>query len=204
MAITRRDFLKYTAVTGAALYMGVFDLNPVKAYALENPPVWVNEAFNICPYCGVGCGMIVGSNDLGQITYVQGDPENPNNAGSLCSKGMGAGQLNHIAEYVRPGGVPYLDSLGNPYKADDSERIITPLYRASGASNWTAVSWTAAMSDITSKIVAARTFESPASERRCTNIAVLGSAKHTNEECYLLTKLTRALGIVYLEHCARL
>ena len=29
MAITRRDFLKYTAVTGAALYLGIFDLKPI-------------------------------------------------------------------------------------------------------------------------------------------------------------------------------
>ena len=39
---------------------------------------------------------------------------------------------------------------------------------------------------------------------KCTNIAVLGTAKATNEECYLLTKLMRSLGIVYYEHCARL
>jgi formate dehydrogenase major subunit len=201
MAITRRDFLKYTAVVGGSLMLGVFDLKPVKAYAEANPPVWTNEAFNICPYCGVGCGMIVGSNDLGQITYVQGDPENPNNLGSLCSKGQNAGQLNHIAGYVRPEGVAYLDSLGNPYKADDSERIITPLKRTAGASNWTAMTWDAALNEIAGLINTTRTVDS---DYKCTNIAVLGTAKATNEECYLLTKLVRSLGIVYLEHCARL
>jgi len=135
MAITRRDFLKSTAVVGAALMFGVFDLAPVKAYADANPPVWTTEAFNICPYCGVGCGMIVGSNVDGQITYVQGDTDNPHNLGSLCSKGQNAGQLNHIEGYVRPIGIPYLDSLGNPYKATDSERITTPLKRGPGATN---------------------------------------------------------------------
>src|SRR4030042_1681618 len=130
MAITRREFLQYSAATGAGVFLGVFDLKPIVAYAQANPPVWTSEAFNICPYCGVGCGMVVGKNVSGQITYVQGDPDNPHNKGALCSKGMNAGQL--------------------------------------------------------------------------TNIAVLGTAKATNEECYLLTKLVRSLGIVYLEHCARL
>jgi len=192
MAITRRDFLKYTAVTGAALYMGVFDLNPVKAYALENPPVWVNEAFNVCPYCGVGCGMIVGSNDDGQITYVQGDPENPNNNGSLCSKGMNAGQMNHIEGYAGPTAW---------YKAADSERVLYPLKRTPGATDWVQVTWNEALDDIAGLINTTRTVDS---DYKCTNIAVLGTAKATNEECYLLTKLVRSLGIVYLEHCARL
>jgi len=201
MAITRRDFLKSSAVAGAALYLGIFDLAPVKAYAASTPPVWTSEALNICPYCGVGCGMSVGSNASGQITYVQGDPENPNNLGSLCSKGQNAGQLNHIDGYVRPTGIPYLDSLGNPYKATDSERITTPLKRGPGASNWTAISWNTAIDEIAGLIKSTRTIDS---DMKCTNIAVLGTAKATNEECYLLTKLMRSLGIVYFEHCARL
>jgi formate dehydrogenase major subunit len=201
MAITRRDFLKSTAVAGAALYLGIFDLAPVKAYADTYPPVWTSEAFNICPYCGVGCGMIIGSNAAGQITYVQGDPENPHNLGSLCSKGQNAGQLNHIAGYVRPTGIPYLDSLGNPYKATDSERITTPLKRGPGATNWTAISWNTAIDEIAGLIKTTRTIDS---DMKCTNIAVLGTAKATNEECYILTKLARSLGIVYYEHCARL
>ena len=72
--------------------------------------------------------MIVGSNASGQITYVQGDPENPHNLGSLCSKGQNAGQLNHIEGYAGPTAW---------YKAADSERIINPLKRAPGASTWT-------------------------------------------------------------------
>ena len=36
------------------------------------------------------------------------------------------------------------------------------------------------------------------SDMKCTSIAVLGTAKATNEECYIFTKLMRSLGIVYL------
>ncbi|MEK7364955.1 MAG: hypothetical protein AAB016_13385, partial [candidate division NC10 bacterium] len=38
---------------------------------------------------------------------------------------------------------------------------------------------------------------------RTEGIANLGSACIDNEECYLLTKLMRTLGVVYLEHQAR-
>ncbi|KDB50406.1 molybdopterin oxidoreductase [Sphaerotilus natans subsp. natans DSM 6575] len=39
-----------------------------------------------CPYCGVGCGVIIES-DGTQITGVRGDPEHPANFGRLCTKG---------------------------------------------------------------------------------------------------------------------
>jgi len=192
MAITRRDFLKISGATGAGVLFGVFDLKPIAAYAQANPPIWTSEAFNICPYCGVGCGMIVGKNASGQITYVQGDPDNPHNKGSLCSKGMNAGKLNHIEGYAGPTAW---------YKAADSERVLYPLKRAPGASTWTQMTWSDALNEIAGLINTTRTVDS---DYKCTNIAVLGTAKATNEECYLLTKLVRSLGIVYLEHCARL
>ena len=39
-----------------------------------------------CPYCGVGCGVIIQSTG-NQISGVQGDPDHPANFGRLCSKG---------------------------------------------------------------------------------------------------------------------
>ena len=39
-----------------------------------------------CPYCGVGCGVIV-TTDGGRISAVDGDPAHPANFGRLCSKG---------------------------------------------------------------------------------------------------------------------
>ncbi|WP_418320766.1 molybdopterin-dependent oxidoreductase [Piscinibacter sakaiensis] len=44
------------------------------------------ETRSTCPYCGVGCGVIV-SSDGGEITGVRGDPEHPANFGRLCTKG---------------------------------------------------------------------------------------------------------------------
>ncbi len=39
-----------------------------------------------CPYCGVGCGVLLGRNQRGEL-QVTGDPDHPNNKGRLCSKG---------------------------------------------------------------------------------------------------------------------
>ena len=44
------------------------------------------ETRSTCPYCGVGCGVVITS--VGdQITGVRGDPDHPANFGRLCSKG---------------------------------------------------------------------------------------------------------------------
>jgi assimilatory nitrate reductase catalytic subunit len=39
-----------------------------------------------CPYCGVGCGVII-ETEASQIVGVRGDPDHPANFGRLCSKG---------------------------------------------------------------------------------------------------------------------
>ncbi|WP_296508092.1 nitrate reductase [Rhodoferax sp.] len=46
----------------------------------------VQETRSTCPYCGVGCGVIIQSTGK-QITGVKGDPQHPANFGRLCSKG---------------------------------------------------------------------------------------------------------------------
>ncbi len=44
------------------------------------------ETKSTCPYCGVGCGVIIESAGS-QITGVRGDPDHPANFGRLCTKG---------------------------------------------------------------------------------------------------------------------
>jgi len=53
-----------------------------KAEAL--PPA--EEVRTTCPYCGCGCGLILGVRG-GRIVQVRGDRENPASRGSLCVKG---------------------------------------------------------------------------------------------------------------------
>ncbi|MDE2277441.1 MAG: molybdopterin-dependent oxidoreductase, partial [Burkholderiales bacterium] len=47
----------------------------------------MSQTRSTCPYCGVGCGVVIES-DGGQITGVRGDPEHPANFGRLCTKGQ--------------------------------------------------------------------------------------------------------------------
>ena len=44
------------------------------------------ETRSTCPYCGVGCGVIIESQGS-EITGVRGDPDHPANFGRLCTKG---------------------------------------------------------------------------------------------------------------------
>jgi assimilatory nitrate reductase catalytic subunit len=46
----------------------------------------MTETKSTCCYCGVGCGVIIESED-GRITGVRGDPDHPANFGRLCTKG---------------------------------------------------------------------------------------------------------------------
>ena len=44
------------------------------------------ETRSTCPYCGVGCGVVI-EHDGSRITGVRGDPDHPANFGQLCTKG---------------------------------------------------------------------------------------------------------------------
>ena len=46
----------------------------------------MRETKSTCPYCGVGCGVVIESAGA-QITGVRGDPDHPANFGRLCTKG---------------------------------------------------------------------------------------------------------------------
>src|SRR5437868_1194037 len=47
-----------------------------------------------CPYCGVGCGILVQTGRAG--VAIAGDPEHPANFGRLCSKGSALGETLHL------------------------------------------------------------------------------------------------------------
>ena len=44
-----------------------------------------------CPYCGVGCGVLLHPDGQGGLS-VSGDPDHPANSGKLCSKGSALGE----------------------------------------------------------------------------------------------------------------
>ena len=46
----------------------------------------VKKSVSVCPYCAVGCSTLVYSRD-GRIIDIEGNPDSPINAGTLCPKG---------------------------------------------------------------------------------------------------------------------
>jgi formate dehydrogenase major subunit len=86
--------------------------------------------------------------------------------------------------------------------------------RLAGDASWTPISWTQAISEIAAKVQATRdaTFTDIGdgtpdpvglTVNRCTGIGCLGGSSLNNEAAYLIGKLMRSLGVVYLETQAR-
>ncbi|WP_323765475.1 molybdopterin-dependent oxidoreductase [Marinovum sp.] len=51
----------------------------------------MRETRSTCPYCGVGCGVLLRPDGAGGLA-VRGDPDHPANRGRLCSKGAALGE----------------------------------------------------------------------------------------------------------------
>jgi anaerobic selenocysteine-containing dehydrogenase len=54
----------------------------------------------ICPYCGVGCGLLASVAKDGAVT-MRGDPDHPANRGRLCLKGATAGLTLNVPNRLR-------------------------------------------------------------------------------------------------------
>jgi formate dehydrogenase major subunit len=194
MALTRREFLagSGTLVGGLALSSLGIDLSPVLAYAEEMKKIdkvkSAKQTTSICCYCAVGCGLIASTDTrTGKIINIEGDPEHPISEGTLCAKGAGSYQTTAANEH----------------------RLTKVLYRAPKSDKWQAKSWDWAITEIAKRIKKTRDtgFIAKNSKgevvNRIENIAHMGSSNVDNEECWLITAMARSLGIVYIDHQAR-
>ncbi len=185
MDVSRRGFLKLSAGTAVLGTLSV-NLFPAKTYAASLPIRYAKETQTICPYCAVGCGIIVHTQN-GKVINTEGDTDHPINEGTLCSKGASLYQI-----------------VNNPL------RLKKPRYRAAGAAEWKEVEWEWALDEIAKRIKSTRdkTFVPKNSKgqvvNRCDGLASVGSAALDNEECYIFQKWLRSLGLVYIEHQARI
>jgi len=195
MNLSRRSFLKVGGGATLAIAVGLPGLDLESAYAYSAKAgklASTTEKSTICPYCGVGCGAIMYSRKVDgklRIVNLEGDPDHPINQGSLCSKGNAIYQIHDD-----PGG----------------KRLQYVEYRAPGSSKWEKKSWDWAIREIAKRVYETRektfmaTNDKGQKVNRTLGIASLGGASLDNEECYLLSKWMRALGVVYLEHQARI
>ncbi len=191
MNVSRREFIQITGATAAGLAVSGLglDLKPVKSHAQMLKTKYAKETTTICCYCAVGCGAIVhtGKSGAGKIINIEGDPDHPINEGSLCAKGAALSQL-----------------------VNNENRITTPLYRKPYSTQWMEVSWEQALLMIAKRIKKSRdasfTHKNAKGQvvNRTNGIAEVGSAALDNEECWGVQAMMRALGLVYVEHQARI
>ncbi len=194
MKINRREFIQISGAAAAGLALsscagkgGMLAPAQTEAKALQIQDA--KETTTICPYCAVGCGAIVHTATAGKkrAINVEGDPGHVINRGTLCSKGAALRQL-----------------------AENDQRITQPMYRAPYSKEWKKVDWDWALTKIAQKVKTTRdaTFEARNGKGQVVNrtmgIASVGSAALDNEECWTYQALMRAIGLVYIEHQARI
>ncbi len=188
--LTRRHFLAMTAAGaagGGLMTNGLLTSQAAPSLHLRKK---IGESYTICPFCSCGCGLIIATDEEGHITNSEGDPDNIVNRGALDAKSVAIRQLSN-----------------SPL------RLHNVKYRAAGRSEWEEKSWEWAVSEIAQRIKKTRDESWVASVsvdgkdvpvNRTEGIAWLGGAANNNEDCYLSAKLARSLGVVYLEHQARI
>lgn len=137
-----------------------------------------------CPYCGVGCQIDLHirrqPSTNGQqpdlIFRVEGRFDNEVNYGNLCVKGRFGYDFVHA-----------------------SDRLLRPLLRDNREQSFRETDWDSALNHAATELRRIRDTYGPDS------VAVLTSAKCTNEENYLIQKFARAvIGTNSVDHCARL
>lgn len=200
MPVTRRDFLKISAATAVTTAFGGLGLGCAARGKAQGPaplpadriqalkPEWSKRSTSVCCYCAVGCGLIVNTSlATRKAVNVEGDPDHPINQGALCAKGASIWQLG-----------------------DNDKRPKTVLYRAPYSDKFEAKPWDWALKRIARLVKDARDkdFEKAnakgESVNRVTSIASVGSAAMDNEECWAYQAMLRSLGLVYIEHQARI
>ena len=191
MDLSRRSFLAASGAAGAGALLGFLglDLQPSVAYAADARPKRGKIYTTICPYCGVGCGATVEVDEqTGKIVNIEGDADHPINEGTLCSKGASLFQIH--------------DDPAN-------RRLRTVKHRKPGASDWEELSWDQAMQMIAARFKQTRDDtwvgqHDGQTVNHTSGIGCLGGASLDTEECYLLAKAMRAMGLVWIEHQARI
>jgi anaerobic selenocysteine-containing dehydrogenase len=189
MELSRRDFMKLSGASAGGLFLPAGFAAKAAADTLITFPLHkpVGEAATICPYCSCGCGLLIATGTDGHIINSEGDPDNPQNRGALDPKSISVRTLSQ-----------------------SNRRLSKPLYRAPNSDQFEEVEWGWAIAEIAKRIKDTRdaTFESTNADgvavNRTQGIAFLGGAANNDEECYLAVKLARALGLVFIEHQARI
>jgi formate dehydrogenase major subunit len=202
VSVTRRQFLRFSAVSAAgvsaaglsasSLAILGFSATEVLAEVREYKLARTTETRNTCPYCSVGCGLLMYSlgdkakNAPAEIIHIEGDPDHPVNRGTLCPKGGGL-----------------LDFVHSP------NRLKYPEYRAPGSDKFVRISWDDAFDRIARLMKNDRDQNfiaknaDGATVNRWLSTGFLAASASSNESGYLTHKVVRSLGILAFDNQAR-
>ena len=139
--MSRRQFLRVTGATIAGSSIALLGFAPATALAevRQYKLARSTETRNTCPYCSVGCGILMyglgdgAKNATAKIIHIEGDADHPVNRGTLCPKGASL-----------------IDFIHSP------NRLIVPEYRAPGATEWSPMAWDDALTRIAKMMKADR------------------------------------------------
>ena len=127
----------------------------------------MTETKSTCPYCGVGCGVIIESAG-NQITGVRGDPLHPANFGRLCSKGANLHLTATAAVTLQT-------------------RLLHPMQRASTDAAPQRISWDAALDSMAKKFTQVIADHGPDA------VGFYISGQLLTEDYYVFNKLAKGL-----------
>ena len=194
LSVSRRQFLKLSAAGLSASSLAIlgFSPNQVLAEARQFKLARTTETRNTCPYCSVGCGILMYSlgdkakNSPAEIIHIEGDPDHPVSRGTLCPKGAGL-----------------LDFVHSP------NRLKYPEYRAPGSDKFVRISWDDAFDRIArlmkndrDKNFIAKNADG-ATVNRWLSTGFLAASASSNETGYLTHKVVRSLGMLAFDNQAR-
>ena len=206
--MSRRQFLRVTGATIAGSSLALLGFAPgqamaeVRQYKLSR----TTETRNTCPYCSVGCGVLLyglgdgAKNAVSSIIHVEGDADHPVNRGTLCPKGASL-----------------VDFIHSP------NRLKVPEYRAPGGTEWQPISWDVALDKIArlmkddrdanlieknadgtlKKCVLAENNADGKTVNRWLSTGMLAASAGSNEVGYLTHKTVRSMGMLTFDNQAR-
>lgn len=194
MDMNRRQFLRVSGAGLAASTLVALGFSPLPALAETRhfKLARATETRNTCPYCSVGCGIIMYSlgdkakNVKSDIFHIEGDPDHPVNRGTLCPKGVG------LLDFVH-----------------STNRLKYPEIREPGSTEWKRVSWDDAMTRLAKLMKADRDANFIATNadgklvNRWTSTGMLCASASSNETGYITHKTMRSMGMLVFDNQAR-
>ena len=194
--VSRRGFLGGASAGLTASTLGAFGFaGAEQALAASVRPYKLSrttETRNNCPYCSVGCGVLVyglgdrSKNAKASVLHIEGDPDHPVNRGTLCPKGAA------LLDFIH-----------------SDTRTKYPMIRKPGSDKLERVSWDTALDRVARLLKDDRdknfqaTNSDGATVNRWVTTGMLAASASTNETAYLTWKWTRSMGVLAIDNQAR-